>query len=57
MTSLRKEKYESSGLMDNDPVTIRKVKELEKALEKPVTLDFSGGIVPQGIPGVHHRPL
>lgn len=39
ITLLRKEKYESSGLADDDPVTIRKVKELREKLAKPINLE------------------
>jgi hypothetical protein len=39
LTKERKEKYENSGLTDDDPVTIKKVKELKTKLEKPINLE------------------
>ncbi len=39
LTQLRKDKYESSGLADDDPTTLKKLKELKTKIEASVTLD------------------
>lgn len=39
ITKMRKEKYESSGLTEDDPVTLQKIREMKNKLAKPVTLD------------------
>jgi tetratricopeptide (TPR) repeat protein len=39
ITRLRKDKYENSGLTDDDPVTLRRLKDLQNKLSKPITLD------------------
>jgi hypothetical protein len=39
ITRLRKEKYENSGLTEDDPVTLRRIKRLQSQLAQPVTLD------------------
>jgi hypothetical protein len=39
LTQLRKDKYESSGLTDDDPQTLKKLKELKGKMESSVTLD------------------
>jgi hypothetical protein len=39
ITKLRKEKYESSGFTDDDPNTLRRIRELRQKLSQPVTLD------------------
>src|SRR5207244_6067053 len=39
ITKIRKEKYESSGFTEDDPLTLQKVREMKNKLGKPVTLD------------------
>jgi hypothetical protein len=39
ITQLRKEKYESSGFTEDDPVALRRLRELRNKLSQPVTLD------------------
>lgn len=39
LTEQRKERYESSGLSDDDPVTLKKLKELKDKLAMSVTMD------------------
>src|SRR5262249_19634555 len=39
LTRLRKEKYESSGLTEDDPVTLRQVRIMKEKLSRPVTLE------------------
>jgi hypothetical protein len=39
LTKLRKEKYESSGFTDDDPLTLQKVREMKNKLAKPVSLE------------------
>src|SRR5262249_42280102 len=43
MTKLRKEKYGSSGMTDDDPVTLAKIKKLKDKLNEPINQEeFSG---------------
>ncbi|MBV9123350.1 MAG: hypothetical protein JO112_08335, partial [Planctomycetes bacterium] len=39
ITQLRKEKYESSGLFSDDPLTVKKVRDMSNKLNQPITLD------------------
>lgn len=39
LSTLRKERYESSGLIDDDPVALQKVKQLQNKLTTPITID------------------
>ncbi|GIW80937.1 MAG: hypothetical protein KatS3mg105_2744 [Gemmatales bacterium] len=39
LTDLRKERYESSGFTEEDPYTLRKIRELKKLLRTPVSID------------------
>src|SRR5262249_6537692 len=39
LTRLRKEKYESSGFTDDDPQTMRAIRNLKTKLSSPITLD------------------
>ncbi|HEV3261402.1 MAG TPA: hypothetical protein VG013_31405, partial [Gemmataceae bacterium] len=43
LTRVRKEKYESSGLFEEDAYTLAKVKRLRDLLNKPITVDFPPG--------------
>jgi tetratricopeptide (TPR) repeat protein len=44
LTQLRKERYESSGLTEDDPITLRRIRELEKTLATPVpTVELEPG--------------
>lgn len=36
LTAMRKERYENSGLTDDDPITLRRIRELEHILSTPV---------------------
>lgn len=39
LSSLRKERYESSGLMEDDPVALKKIRDLQAKLAMPITID------------------
>jgi Mg-chelatase subunit ChlD/tetratricopeptide (TPR) repeat protein len=39
LTKLRKEKYESSGLTEDDPATLQQIRIMKNKLARPVTLD------------------
>jgi tetratricopeptide (TPR) repeat protein len=43
LTRFRKERYESSGLTEDDPVALRKLKELKDKVSQPVTVEFEPG--------------
>jgi hypothetical protein len=43
ITALRKDKYISTGFAEDDPVTVRKIRDMKNKLSRPVTLD-------QGLP-------
>jgi hypothetical protein len=43
LTALRKERYESSGLTDEDPVTLKRIRDLKSKMEMPVTVEFESG--------------
>ncbi len=43
LTRLRKERYESTGLSEEDPATLRRVRELRDATARPVTFEFESG--------------
>jgi tetratricopeptide (TPR) repeat protein len=39
ITKIRKEKYQSSGFTDDDPLTLQKIREMKNRLGRPVSLD------------------
>ena len=43
LTEVRKERYESSGFTNDDPVTLKKVRDLRDKLAQPVSFEFPGG--------------
>jgi hypothetical protein len=43
LTELRKERYESSGLSEEDPLTLKRIRDLKALLNKAVTVEFDSG--------------
>src|SRR5260370_41445590 len=43
LTELRKERYESTGLSEEDPLTLKRIRDLKALLNRPVTVEFDSG--------------
>jgi len=40
LTEIRKERYETQGFTEDDPATLRKLREIKDKLNQPITIDF-----------------
>jgi hypothetical protein len=43
ITKIRKERYENSGFTEEDPSTLKRIKELQNKMTTPVTVEFESG--------------